>query len=214
MLPLDLINHVSRYGMKNKEKDDNKDMKKNKLKGKQQPKAKTKGENTWAIKIVIYTMIISSAVSLISEFSLSNVNAIVAFFILIFIILIGVVFDIVGTAVTAANETPFHAMASKRIKEAKIAVKLIRNASKVSNFCNDVIGDVCGVISGSVGVIIGGKITKSYPDLNPIVIAVGISAVIAASTVGGKALGKKFAIDKSNDILFRVSKIIHFVKRG
>jgi Mg2+/Co2+ transporter CorB len=41
----------------------------------------------------------------------------------VLIIFLGVIFDIIGTAVMAANETPFHAMAAKKIKEAKIAVK-------------------------------------------------------------------------------------------
>ncbi|NEU06034.1 hypothetical protein [Clostridium senegalense] len=168
------------------------------------------GERRWLITIVITTFVISGTVSLISESTLSKVNILVALAILFGIILLGVVFDIVGTAVTAGDETPFHSMASKRVPEAKIVVKLIRNASKVSNFCNDVIGDVAGIISGSVGVVIVSKILQAKPNLNQILIAATISAVIAAMTVGGKAMGKKVAISKSNDILFSVSKIIYF----
>ena len=82
-------------------------------------------------------------------------------------------------------------MAAKKIKEAKIAVKMIRNASKVSNTCNDVVGDVCGIISGAVGVVIVAKILQLYPNGTEILIASGISAMIAGATVGGKAVGKK-----------------------
>ncbi|WDC83794.1 hypothetical protein PL321_14940 [Caloramator sp. mosi_1] len=85
------------------------------------------------------------------------------FFVLISIIFVGIIFDIIGVAVTAAEEAPFHSLASRKVKGAKTAVKLIRNADKVSNFCNDVIGDICGVVSGAAGAIIISKlISKGF----------------------------------------------------
>lgn len=184
-----------------------------KAKNKECKKKNTK-EALWITKITIYTIIISGTASLLSESTLPRVNASLAFTILVLIIFLGVIFDIIGTAVTAANEIPFHAMAAKKIKEAKIAVKMIRNASKVSNFCNDVVGDVCGIISGAVGVVIVAKILQLYPYGSEILIASGISAMIAGATVGGKAIGKKFAITNSNNILYAVAKVIYFIKRG
>ncbi len=38
--------------------------------------------------------------------------------------------------------------------------------------------------------------------------------MIAGATVGGKAIGKKFAITNSNNILYAVAKVIYFIKRG
>lgn len=184
-----------------------------KVKNKENKKKNTK-EALWITKITIYTIIISGTASLLSESTLPKVNACLAFIILVLIIFLGVIFDIIGTAVTAANEIPFHAMAAKKIKEAKLAVKMIRNASKVSNFCNDVVGDICGIISGSVGVVIVAKVLAFYPDGPEIFIAAGISAMIAGATVGGKAIGKKFAITNSNKILYNVAKIVFFIKRG
>src|SRR5690554_1632429 len=70
---------------------------------------------------------------------------------LIVIIIIGVVFDIIGIAVTAASEVPFLSMASKKKRGAINAVRLIRKADQVSSFCNDVVGDICSIISGSAG---------------------------------------------------------------
>ena len=44
---------------------------------------------------------------------------------------------------------------------------LIRNAGKVSSFCNDVIGDISGVISGTASALIVFNITKEFqPSLN------------------------------------------------
>jgi len=185
-----------------------------KKRNKNSKKEGKKKENRWIFIIIICTMIISGSVSLLSEATLSQVNVPIAIGILLFIVLLGVIFDIVGTAVTAGNEVPFHSMASQKIGGANIAVKLMRNASKVSNFCNDVVGDICGIISGSVGVVIVEKIKHLYPTLNYVFIAAIVSAIIASMTVGGKAMGKKFAIAKSNDIIFTVAKILHFVKRG
>lgn len=76
----------------------------------------------------------SGSISLVSDVLLKNVNLLVAFIILIFIILIGIIFDIIGVAVTVSNETPFHAKAANKVPGAKLAVTFIRNAEKVSSF--------------------------------------------------------------------------------
>jgi CBS domain containing-hemolysin-like protein len=144
---------------------------------------------------------------------LSNVNLFFAFIILIAIILFGILFDIIGVAVTAAEEVPFHSMASRKVKGAKTAVKLIRNADKVSNFCNDVIGDVCGVISGGTGAVIIGKIIGASNIHNKLILTLAISATIASITVGGKAFGKNFAISESNNIIYFVAWIIESIKK-
>lgn len=177
-------------------------------------KKKNRKEALWTAKITLYTIIISGTASLLSESTLPKVNASMAFIILVLIIFLGVIFDIIGTAVTAADEVPFHAMASKKNKSARIAVKMIRNASRVSNFCNDVVGDVCGIISGSVGVVIVAKVLFFFSAKYEVLVAVGISAMIAGATVGGKAIGKKFAITNSNKILYTVARILYFIRRG
>ena len=61
---------------------------------------------------------------------------------LILVIALGILFDIIGVAVTVADEKEFHAMATKKVKGSKCAIKLIRNSAKVANICADVIGDL------------------------------------------------------------------------
>ncbi|MBE6065358.1 hypothetical protein [Clostridium cochlearium] len=174
---------------------------------------KGNSNSKWIITIIVWTILISGGVSLLSDMLLRNVNILVAFIILIFIISIGVIFDIIGVAVTAAEERPFHARASKKVPGAKIAVKLIRNADKVSNLCNDVVGDVCGIISGTTGAVIVAKIMKQTSFLNVTLLTAIIGALIAALTIGGKAWGKSFAIKQSEIIIDKVSKIIYIVKK-
>lgn len=97
----------------------------------------------WFITIFITTFILSIFFSYISTTAINDIPIIPAIIILILVIIIGIIFDIIGVAVTVAEENEFHAKASKKIKGAKIAVKLIRNAAKVANICADVIGDIC-----------------------------------------------------------------------
>lgn len=191
-----------------KENDNDKDKYKVNIK-----KDNSKIQKKWLFTIVIWTIIISSSITILSDSLLRSVDLLVAFIILILIIIIGIVFDIIGVAVTAADETPFHAMASKKIPGAKISIKMIKNADKASSFCNDVVGDVCGIISGSVGTIILAKVILLLGKINVTIIGALIGALIAATTVGGKAIGKNFAIKNSNKIVYDVSKVIYFFKK-
>jgi CBS domain containing-hemolysin-like protein len=114
--------------------------------------------------------------------------------------------------VTAAEEAPFHSLASRKVTGAKTAVKLIRNADKVSNFCNDVIGDICGVVSGAAGAIIISKLISKGISNNQTILALIVSATIASLTVGGKAIGKNFAMTQSNNIVYKTAWIIETIR--
>lgn len=107
----------------------------------------------WIALIFLVTVLISALMSFVSSNLLEGAGLILSFVILICIVLTGILFDIIGVAVTAADEVPFHAMASRKVPEAEDALRLIRNAGRVSSFCNDVIGDICGVISGSAAAV-------------------------------------------------------------
>lgn len=148
---------------------------------------------------------------LISELVLENASNFLAFIIVFIIILIGIIFDIIGIAVTAADEAPFHALASRKYFGAKRSIKLIRNANKVSSFCNDVIGDICGIISGTAGALIVIRITVGKSALESTLYGLIMSGIIAAITVGGKAMGKTIAISNSNYIVYKVGVVLQFI---
>ncbi|SHF01542.1 hypothetical protein [Caloramator proteoclasticus] len=178
-------------------------------------KKKTSDKNAnikWIVLIIIWTFIISASISFVSNSLLSGVGIFFAFFVLVSIILIGIIFDIIGVAVTAAEEAPFHSLASRKVIGAKTAVKLIRNADKVSNFCNDVIGDICGVVSGAAGAIIISKLISKGISNNQTVLSLIVSATIASLTVGGKAIGKNFAMTQSNNIVYKTAWIIETIR--
>lgn len=173
---------------------------------------KKKQKVPWSLVITIISLILSITFMFVSTTLLKGVSTYIAFLIVLVIIFIGVIFDMIGVAVTAASESPFHAMASKKYMGAREAIGLIRHANRVSSFCNDVVGDICGVVSGAAGLSIIVRLfsgTSQYP-LWEIVIA----SIIASLTVGGKAIGKTFAMHNSNDIVYKVGIALAFLGLG
>ena len=173
---------------------------------------KKKNKNNWVIIVTILAFFISMLFSLLSQILMPKVHILLGVIILLFFITLGIVFDMVGVAVTASNEEPLHAMNSKKIKGAKKAVNFKKNADKVSSFCNDVIGDICGIISGSAGVVISTTLSKLL-NINIFYIGLLITALIASLTIGGKAYCKKIAINNSHKIVYSTAKIISFFER-
>ena len=187
--------------------------------GKQNTKIKVRSNNTggrkvsysWIVKIIIWTFFISCVMQMLQAGLLRKVNIIWAFMILIGFVLIGIIFDIVGTAVTAASEVPFHSLSSRKVRGAKETIRLIRNADKVGNFCNDVIGDISGIVSGSASGAIVTMVHVMMPKSDEFVLSVVLAGIVAALTVGGKAFGKGLALMNCNSIMFTVGKIVSFV---
>ena len=161
----------------------------------------------WIIKILIMSFSISFGLSFVSEMTIPNLSLVFGILITLLFIGLGIIFDIIGVSVTSADEAVFHSMNSRKVKGASIAVKFKKNADKVSSFCCDVIGDICGIISGAAGTTIAAIIMTTY-NLNPMIVSLTVAATIAALTIGGKAVGKSFAINKSDIILYGFAKFV------
>ncbi|MBN2072897.1 MAG: hypothetical protein JW770_03010, partial [Actinobacteria bacterium] len=99
------------------------------------------GIRNWIIVIILWSFFLTITVSFISETLIIKTNIIITLIILAIIISTGVLFDIIGVAVTACTVVPLNSMAAKKIRGAAEAIRLLKNADRVSNFCNDVIGD-------------------------------------------------------------------------
>lgn len=173
---------------------------------------RVKADWKWITSIFGITIGISAAMSFLSNEVLSGGGLVLSFGVLMLIVLIGVIFDVIGVAVTAAEEKPFHSMAAKKVPEAAEAIRLLRKAERVSSFCNDVVGDICGVISGSASAVIAARAVTGMQPLAARVISLLMSALVAAITVGGKAYGKTIAIGSSTAIIHLAAKLIYSVK--
>ena len=176
--------------------------------GKKQPKKYKKKRNLWAIKITIVTLFLSAFISYLTEITSSAGNIAVTVILLLFIVLAGIIADGIGVAVTSCDITPIVSMASKKEYGAKTAMWLVKNNEKVSNVCNDVIGDIISIISGSCGTVIVIAITVNLDESWQQWLSIAVSAVISAVMVGGKAFLKNIAISNSKEFVMFVAKII------
>lgn len=167
----------------------------------------------WIIEIVVMAFAISFGLSFVSQITIPKLSAWVGVIITLLFIVIGIIFDIVGVAVNSADEKVFHSMNARQVKGSKVAVKFKKNADKVSSFCNDVIGDICGIISGAAGTTIAVNIANSL-NVELLFVNLTVAAIIAALTIGGKAMGKSFAMNKSDIILYEFAKIVSIFYKG
>ena len=169
---------------------------------------KAKTDKKWIVKILILSITMSMTFSIISEGALSGAGYAVAFSVLAVFILIGVLFDIIGVAATSAQEAPFHSIASHGEKGAHEAIYLLRNAEKVSSVCNDVVGDICGIMSGATSAIIVGNITADL-GIDNFLLQLVVSGLVAGLTIGGKAIGKSRAINNNVKIVLAAGKVMN-----
>lgn len=167
----------------------------------------------WGVVISIWTFFLAMIISVAAELILRNTEILFSFMILLIIIFIGVLSDIVGIAVTSASVKPFHSMAANKVPGAKYAIQLVRNAGPVSNFCNDVVGDICGIISGVAGASIILQMPHLLFPLSKTVLTIVMSGFVASLTVGGKSIGKSIAIDQSEKIVFQAGRFLGFLNR-
>ena len=178
---------------------------------KSDPSASKKERNktiSWVITIFLVTILVSGTISFVSDAIMEASTVVVAFLILLGIVLIGIIFDIIGVAVTSADEKPFHSMAARKVPGAQDAIRLLRKAERVSSICNDVVGDICGVVSGSASATIAAQVIAAGNFSWPQLVTLILSALVAGLTVGGKAIGKTFAINSCTTIVHTVGKVL------
>ena len=161
----------------------------------------------WVVTIFLVTIFVSGLITFVSDIIMEASTMLVAFLILLVIVLLGIVFDIIGMAVATADEKPFHSMDARKVPGAQEAIRLLRKAERVSSICNDVIGDICGIVSGAAATTIAVSIADSL-NVGLLFVNLTIAAIVASLTIGGKAMGKSFAINKSDIILYEFAKFV------
>lgn len=162
-----------------------------------------------ALLVAFFTFLIALLMSVGSEALMKELHNIGVSLILLFIIMgLGIFFDIIGTAATATDKSAYNAKAAKKVYGAAQAVRVASNADAVANYCNDVIGDISGTLSGAIGASIVLHLGQQFDVLDTVLTGAVMTSLIASFTVGGKALGKNIAIKNANDIIFRVAKVL------
>lgn len=162
----------------------------------------------WVVTIFLVTFFVSGAITLISDQIMSVSGTVTSFFILLIIVLLGILSDMIGLAVTSADESPFHSMAARKVYGAQEAIRLLRNAERVSSICNDVVGDICGVVSGTAAATITAQLLLNFEFSWPSAVGLIMSACVSSLTVSGKAIAKTFALGSSTKIVHFAGKVI------
>jgi len=175
------------------------------------PKSGQKWKSTWrrALYVAMGTFFFAMVISANSQMLMADFDSLAAAFILLLlIILVGIVFDVIGVATTAAQEAPLHARAARRLLGARHSIWIVRNADQVANFCNDVVGDICGTVSGAVGASIVFSLSGHFPNVQIWIVGTVMTGLVAALTVGGKAMGKTLAINEADKIVIWVGYLM------
>lgn len=181
------------------------------LKHKNKKHKKSNNNFRWPIIVLILTLVLSLTFSFGSELILSGTGVVVSIILLILFISLAVICDMIGVAATAADISPFVAMSSRKVKASRQALLLVKNAEKLSSICCDIIGDMCGILSGAVGASIVASVVI-HGEIQQVLFASFISAIIASVTVFLKAICKRIAIKNANTIIFVLAKVISFFK--
>ncbi len=170
---------------------------------------KTSSPKMWYFELFTASLALCFLFAIISQLMLLHANLAMALFLILLLIAVSVLFDIVGVAVAASHIKPFLELKSKGYKKGvDRAIKLVKNADRVSSICTDVVGDICSILSGAGGVAISIILVKEFPGWNNAILSTLISSLIAALTVLGKALGKSYALNDSTKVLVAVGRFL------
>lgn len=176
-------------------------------------KNKSNKISVWAIKITLVSFALSAIISFLSEMTADANSLTVTGLLLAFLILASITFDGIGVAATSCCVDDFADDLKIGRYGAKTAIRLIANNEKVSNVCNDVIGDTFGIISGACSVAIVLKLSLILPFGHQKLLSIVISAVISALTIGGKAMLKESAIKNSKEFVRLVARLLATLDR-
>lgn len=169
-------------------------------------------KNNWVYKVFLWTFILSTIFSFSTNYLSNHASIVVMILIILLVIAIGIIFDMIGASALTSKEATFHSMSAKKIKGAKETIKLIKNSVKISSICNDIVGDICGIISGGLGAVLAISIAN-LTKFNATIISVITAALISSLTIGGKAIFKNVAIKNSDKIIFNVGKLLSIFKK-
>lgn len=159
----------------------------------------------WTFKTFILSISLSIVFSMLSQSLLPKLSIFLSVFIIFFFIIVSVIFDMVGIAVASVNKAKllkFQGQAGYQT-----AVRLCENTEKVASFCGDVIGDICGILSGAGGVSLVLNMNIYDQNIYFLVTCI-VSSLIAGLTIFAKAIMKGYSVDHCDKVILRTGQIL------
>ena len=117
------------------------------------------------------------------------------------------------------NDPFFDVVAINDLSSSEELAYLLKYDSNLRNYDEEVTYD-------EEGIVVEGKKVKVYAEKDPkllpwkelgvdlVFVNLTVAAIIAALTIGGKAMGKSFAMNKSDIILYEFAKIVSIFYKG
>ncbi len=177
-------------------------------------KSKKNNQKIWVLKVTILTFLLTAVFMFLSDLTMSTSTLVVAILVVLLLVVINIIFDAIGVAVTSCEIAPILAMSARKVPGSKRALSLVKNADRVSSICGDVIGDICGIVSGASSAVIVVKILMLNLGIGETLLTILVSSIVAAITVGGKALGKRLAITHSKEFVLFTAKLLSVFGEG
>ena len=156
-----------------------------------------KNSTKWAFKVFILSISLSIIFSLVSQSLLPSLSPFFSIFVIVFFVFVSVIFDMVAVAFTSINKEQLDKF--KNENGYVMAVKLCERADKVASFGGDVVGDICGILSGAGGVSLVVNMNIQDTNLNLVVTCL-VSSLIAGITIFCKAIMKTYALQNCEQI--------------
>jgi len=78
---------------------------------------------------------------------------------------------------------------------------------------DDVVGDICGIVSGTTTAVIVVRLQTAFALPESVLLSVAVTALVSGLTIGGKALGKTVALNKSTSVVYWVGRFLHLFHR-
>ena len=162
----------------------------------------SKHSTKWAFKVLLLSVSLSIIFSLLSQSIMPTLPSFLSIFVIIFFIFVSVVFDVIAVAFTTIKKEDLEEY--KKQKGYETAKKLCDHSDKISSFGGDVIGDICGILSGAGGVSLVFNMQIQDENLNLLVTCL-ISSLIAGLTIFCKAIMKSYAMQNCAKIALKTA---------
>ena len=75
------------------------------------------------------------------------------------------------------------------------------------------VGDICGIVSGTTTAVIVVRLQAALGLPESVALSVAVTALVSGLTIGGKALGKTVALNKSTSVVYWVGRVLHLFHR-
>lgn len=166
-----------------------------------------KNSARWAFKALILSVSFSILFGMFSQSLFPKLPWFLSVLIIFFFIFIAVLFDMIGVSFTTLSKNDLNGLFGQNKDFFNTLSRLYENKDKISSFCGDIVGDICGILSGAGGVSLVFNMNIQDANVKFITTCI-VSSIIAGLTIFGKAIMKGYAVQNCKKVTYVTAKTI------